>query len=249
MQKQPTAIVVDDSKAFLMYLSVLLSRMNVDVMPVSSAEEALELARVTRPHLMTLDMVMPGMDGLETLRKIRGDNELSDLPVIMISSYQDEERLDEAREMGCVDVLGKPINLRALHVALQECDLHQGGRRVFLRAPFDKTVGLVVDGQVRTLKGVTLSERGIYISSRDLLRRGTEVSVNLSLSRGETLNLKGEVIYSKAQSCAKTLVSQGMAVKFNNLTTRDMELLTETVMELLIGDILAEQQEMIVQAH
>jgi CheY-like chemotaxis protein len=249
MQKQPTAIVVDDSNAFLMYLSVLLKRMNVDVMPVNNAAEALELARVTRPHLMTLDMVMPEMDGVEALREIRADDELADLPVIMISSYQDQGQISEARAMGCIDVLDKPINLRALHAALQSCDLHQGGRRVYLRASYDKSVGLVVDNKVRTLKSVTLSERGIYVSTRDLLRRDTEVGINLPLPRGEILNLKGQVIYTKSQNGSRSLVSQGMAIKFDHLTTRDMELLTETVTELLIGDILAEQQEMIVQAH
>ena len=218
-------------------------------MPVSSAEEALELARVTRPHLMTLDMVMPNMDGIETIRQIRSDDDLADLPVIMISSYQDQEQISAARNMGCIDVLDKPINLRALHAALQSCDLHQGGRRIYLRAHFEKSVGLVVNDDIRTLKSVTLSERGIYVATRDLLRRHAKVGVNLPLPSGEVLRLQGEVIYSKSDNGGEVIISQGMAIKFENLTTRDMELLTETVTELLIGDIVKEQQEMIFQAH
>ncbi len=65
MDAKPIAVIVDDSKPFLMYLSILLNRMNLEVLPVNNAAEALEIARVTRPHLITMDMMMPEMDGLK----------------------------------------------------------------------------------------------------------------------------------------------------------------------------------------
>ena len=68
MEARPIAIVVDDSKPFLMYLSILLNRMNLEVLPVNNAAEAIEISRVTRPSLITMDMMMPDMDGLEALR-------------------------------------------------------------------------------------------------------------------------------------------------------------------------------------
>ena len=123
MEVRPIAVVVDDSKPFLMYLSILLNRMNLEVLPVNNAAEAIEISRVTRPHLITMDMVMHDMDGLEALRTIRADQELADLPVIMISSYQDKNKQWEALSLGCIDVLDKPVDLRRLHKAIQRCDL------------------------------------------------------------------------------------------------------------------------------
>ena len=81
MEARPIAIVVDDSKPFLMYLSILLNRMNLEVLPVNNTAEGIEISRVTRPSLITMDMMMPDMDGLEALHVIRGDSELADLPV------------------------------------------------------------------------------------------------------------------------------------------------------------------------
>ena len=92
MEARPIAIVVDNSKPFLMYLSILLNRMNLEVLPVNNAAEAIEISRVTRPSLITMDMMMPDMDGLETMHVICGDSELADLSVIMISSCQNKNK-------------------------------------------------------------------------------------------------------------------------------------------------------------
>lgn len=92
VKTRPTAVVVDDSKLFLMYRSILLNRMNIEVLPVNNTAEAIEISGVTRPSLITMDMMMPDMDGLEALHVICGDSELADLPVIMISSCQNKNK-------------------------------------------------------------------------------------------------------------------------------------------------------------
>lgn len=247
MSEKPTAIVVDDSHAFLMYLSILLNRMNLEVLPVDSAAEALELARVTRPKVMTLDMVMPEMDGLDALHAIRKDADLKDLPVIMISSYQDKNRQWEAMSLGCIDVLDKPIDLQRLHVALQRCDLYPGGRRRYLRAPFHQAVVLQCNGKTFNLNSVTLSERGIFVRMRQPLPVGTEVDVCIPLSEGRTIGVGGKVIYVKSLNGGKFVIPPGVAVKFDRLTTEDAELLSKLVTDQLIGDILAEQEEDVIR--
>lgn len=247
METKPIAVVVDDSKPFLMYLSILLNRMNLEVLPVNNAKEALEVARVARPHLITMDMVMPEMDGLEALHTIRNDSELSDLPVIMISSYQDKNRQWEALSLGCIDVLDKPVDLRRLHKAIQRCDLYSGGRRRYLRAPFDKTVALHHKGQQRDVPSATLSERGIFLHMREQLPKGAHVEIDLPLSSGDTMQVGGSVIYGKAQNGGGSVISQGVAIKFDRLTAKKLEVVSELVEELLIGDIVAEQPEPIVR--
>ena len=247
MSEKPTAIVVDDSHAFLMYLSILLNRMNLEVLPVDSAAEALELARVTRPKVMTLDMVMPEMDGLDALRKIREDKDLESLPVIMISSYQDKNRHWEAMSMGCIDVLDKPFDLQRLHVALQRCDLYPGGRRRYLRAPFHQAVVLQCNDKTFHLNSVTLSERGIFVRMRQPLPIGTEVDVCIPLAGDRSLEVGGKVIYVKSLNGGKFVIPPGVAIKFDRLTTEDAGLLSKLVTDQLIGDILAEQEEDVIR--
>lgn len=247
MVEQPIAVIVDDSKPFLTYLSLLLSRMNLEVLPVTNAAEALEIARITRPHLITLDMVMPDMDGMAALRAIREDESLADLPVIMISSYQDKNNQWEALSLGCIDVLEKPIDLRRLHKAIQRCDLYPGGRRRYLRASYEKVVRLHHQGTISQVTSHTLSERGIFLSNCAVLQKGTPVEVELPLSAEETLSVGGSVIYSKPDHSFGPTTSQGLAIKFDRLTMKKIELLSALVESLLIGDIVKEQTELVIK--
>jgi len=243
MHEQPIAVVVDESKPFLMYLSKLLNRMSLEVLPVNNAGEALEICRVTRPHLVTMDMMLPDMDGLEALRTIREDQELADLPVIMISSYQEKSRQWEALSLGCVDVLEKPVDLRRLHKAIQRCNLYPGGRRRYLRAPFNKRVGLYHEGKHYEVSSSNLSERGIFLYLGEQLPKGAHVDVDLPLSSDANLRVGGSVIYSKVEDHDAPTISSGTAIKFDRLTLQHLEIISALVAELLIGDIVAEQTE------
>lgn len=247
MDARPIAVVVDDSKPFLLYLSILLNRMNLEVLPVNNAEEALEVCRVTRPHLMTMDMVMPDMDGLEALRLLRADDDLADLPVIMISSYQNKNSQWEALSLGCIDVLDKPVELRRLHKAIQRCDLYPNGRRRYLRVDYARALGLYYQGKAYKTESVTLSERGIFVRMREQLPKGAHVDIELPISAEETLHVGGSVIYGKAENGCGSLISQGVAIKFDRLTMDKIERLSSLVAELLIGDILEEQTEPVVR--
>ena len=61
-------------------------------------------------YLVLLDIRMPRVDGVEVLRKLKKDNELHKMPVIMISTIDDEDRIDECHALGCSTYLIKPIN-------------------------------------------------------------------------------------------------------------------------------------------
>lgn len=247
MDARPIVIAVDDSKPFLMYLSILLNRMSLEVLPVDNAVEALEIARVTRPHLITMEMTMPGMDGLEALRVIRADKELAELPVIMISGYQDKNSQWEALSLGCIDVLDKPVDLRRLHKAVQRCDLYDGSRRRYLRAPFEANVGLHHQGKLYEAASVTLSERGIFLHTRVHLPKGTHVEVDLPLPSNQTLHVGGSVIYGKSQNGGVSVIPSGIAIKFDRMTLNNGKVLSGLVEQLLTGDIVSEQTELAIK--
>ena len=118
MAERPIAVVVDDSKPFLMYLSLLLNRMNLEVLPVNNAAEALELSRVTRPHMMTLDMVMPGLSGAETFARMKTIN--PNIRVLLSSGYSLDGRAAGILERGCDGFIQKPFKMKELSKKIRE---------------------------------------------------------------------------------------------------------------------------------
>lgn len=249
MRDRPTVLTVDENQAFLGTLAVLLERLDFEVLPVTSAGDAIELARVARPQVMTLNMQMSDMDSLKLMRELRADQELGDLPVIMITSTRDKQRVWEAMSLGCIEVLDKPLDLNRLHQALQRCNLYPGGRRRYLRAPYPRQVEIVHQGGARHFAGITLSERGIMVRMPEPLPKGSAVEVKLALRDELELQFKGEVIYVRGGTPGVGGISPGVAIKFDRLTIRDTECLHELVKQLLIGDIVASQTEPVIRSE
>jgi CheY-like chemotaxis protein len=243
MSERPIVLTIDDNQTFLGILAVLLERLYFDVLPVTSSRDALDLARVARPQVITLNLQMPDMDSLELMRELRADPELADLPVIMITAERDKRRVWEAMSLGCLEVLDKPLDLNRLHQALQRCNLYPEGRRRYLRAPFARPVEIVHQGVSRQLAGITLSERGLLVRMPDPLPKGIEVEIKLPLPDGTPLPLVGQIIYAKGGQVSPAGTPPGVAIKFERLTIKDTERLHALVRDLLIGDIVSTQCE------
>jgi len=243
MSECPTALIADDSQSFLMYLSILLHRMSFNVIPAGSGAEALKLAKVMRPDVLVLDVIMPDLDGIAALRALRDDPEINQMPVIMISCDQDARRRDECFGLGAMDYLAKPVSVARLHTALQKCDLYPGGRRRYLRALFGEKVTLIHAGQAESCYAVTLSEGGIYLRRQRPLPVGSRVEVKIEDDKGRAPRFAGEVIYTRSLDNGKFLIPPGMAIKFIDLEANEARQLNQMVANLLIGDLIDEQEE------
>jgi CheY-like chemotaxis protein len=84
---------------------------------VKDGSEALSMVEQAPPDLILLDLLMPGMDGVEVLRQLRQREYTGG--VIIITGSHDEERLDEAWAVGPQEVIGKPIDLEQLLTSIQ----------------------------------------------------------------------------------------------------------------------------------
>jgi chemosensory pili system protein ChpA (sensor histidine kinase/response regulator) len=101
-------MVVDDSITVRKVTSRLLERHNMQVFTAKDGVDAVTQLQEQRPDVMLLDIEMPRMDGYELARHMRSTPELSDIPIIMITSRSGEKHRDRAFELGVKRYLGKP---------------------------------------------------------------------------------------------------------------------------------------------
>lgn len=243
MSNKPNVIIADDSKIFRMYFSTLLSRMNFEVMPVTSGQEALDLARIISPHMIALDVRMAGQDGIETLQQLRNDKNLTDTPVVMISGHAGHAEACFA--MGCTDFITKPIVISHLHTALQKCQKNRKGMRKHMRAPFNRTVKYISNGKPFESYAITLSEGGIFLHTSRPLPLGSRIEIDIPLGKKESMLLCGVVIYTMDRGRGKLTLIPGMAICFDACEPGIRERLSQEVKQLLAGDILEAQKQVL----
>src|SRR5215211_985131 len=104
-------LVVDDEPVLVDTIRYSLGREGFDVQVASDGHEALRLARAVPPDLMVLDLMLPGLDGLEVCRDIRRD---STVPILMLTAKDDEVDKIVGLEVGADDYMTKPFSMREL---------------------------------------------------------------------------------------------------------------------------------------
>ena len=106
----PLVLVVDDSLTVRRVTQRMLVREGYRVSLAKDGLEALERLAEERPAVLLSDIEMPRMDGFDLVRNVRGDKQLADLPVIMITSRIAQKHRDVASELGVDHYLGKPYS-------------------------------------------------------------------------------------------------------------------------------------------
>ncbi len=110
-------LVIDDDPSVRDLMTRFVGKMGFDAVPAANGEDGLRLAREIRPQVITLDVVMPGLDGWDVLIRLKADPELASIPVIMVTIV-DNEAL--GRERGASNYLVKPIDRDRLALALEK---------------------------------------------------------------------------------------------------------------------------------
>jgi len=111
-------LVIDDDPGVRDYMEALVSRQGYEVAAAADGEEALKNLDAIQPDLITLDVVLPGMDGLQTLEKLK--QRLPDVPVVMLSGHGQARNIVEAMRRGASDFLRKPFEVEELELAFQK---------------------------------------------------------------------------------------------------------------------------------
>ena len=114
-----TILVIDDDELVSRTLQRALKMYGYHVMVSNSGTEGLQLARRHKPDLFILDIMMPGADGYQVCRQIRGDPMLSDLPVLFLTAKLKDEDKIEGFRAGADDYLTKPFNMEELQLRVK----------------------------------------------------------------------------------------------------------------------------------
>jgi two-component system NtrC family sensor kinase len=102
-------LLVDDNTTNLQVLFQALSPEGYELLVAQSGEQAIETALEAKPHLVLLDVKMPGIDGFETFRRLLAAEETAQIPVVFISAHANVESMEEAVGLGAKGYLTKPF--------------------------------------------------------------------------------------------------------------------------------------------
>lgn len=110
--RRPVVLVIDDQPGIRRLLAEVLQEEGYAVLEAANGYDGLQKARDGHPGLILMDMKMPGMDGIETLRELKrlGIGE----KVIMMTAYGELDLVNEAKEIGAADYITKPFDIVAL---------------------------------------------------------------------------------------------------------------------------------------
>jgi PAS domain S-box-containing protein len=154
-QPRPLVLACEDEERIIELLKTLAEPLGVDVIAARDGATALAHLAARRPALMTLDLVLPTLDGFGVLERVRQRPDLDDMPIMVISALSDAANVKKAYAYGVVDYVAKPFNVDLLDAKLKvflrlrklQEDLKQ--RQQFLDEVVDQVSSglIVVDGQ------------------------------------------------------------------------------------------------------
>jgi two-component system, sensor histidine kinase and response regulator len=114
-----TILIADDEQRGRETLESLLAMENYNLLFAANGYETLELAEKHKPDLILLDIMMPGMNGFEACRKIRTNDKLTEIPIILVTALDDKDSRIEGIKAGADDFITKPINSRELRLRIK----------------------------------------------------------------------------------------------------------------------------------
>ncbi|MHC5062694.1 MAG: response regulator transcription factor [Planctomycetota bacterium] len=102
-------LIIEDEKLIIVSTQMVLEASGFQVESAVNGEEGIASAKDLRPDLILLDIMMPGIDGWETLTRLKRDPETSDIPVIIFTAREHSRGHQKSAEMGAADYFRKPF--------------------------------------------------------------------------------------------------------------------------------------------
>ena len=113
-------LYVEDHSAQRDIMREMLELAGYEVMLAATGEESIVKTNEIRPNVILMDLRMPGMGGLEAIKKLKGDPAVADIPIIVISAWASRVNRKETLEAGAVKFIAKPIDIGDLVQQINE---------------------------------------------------------------------------------------------------------------------------------
>lgn len=108
-QPESRILIADDDPLLMELLEHKLQARGYKVLKAEDGPTALEAAQQKQPKLIVLDAMMPGLDGFEVLRRLKGDSDTAGIPVVMLTARKSEDDVLQGLSLGATDYLVKPF--------------------------------------------------------------------------------------------------------------------------------------------
>ena len=182
--KDRLILVVDDEPRMVNFMRMNLELEGCRVITATNGRDALERVRDGLPDLVLLDIMMPGMDGFEVLRRLR---ESSTVPVIVLTAKDDEEDRIRGLELGADDYMGKPLSHRELASRIRAVL-----RRHLIQPPIQQTQ-LRIDDHLT----IDFGKREIFVDGQLVSLRPTEYRLLYHLVQNAGWVMPHDVLLAK----------------------------------------------------
>jgi DNA-binding response OmpR family regulator len=180
---QEVILAVDDKPENLSLLFDLLDGKGYEVLVSQNGESALERAQSTQPDLILLDVMMPGIDGFETCRKLKATSATQAIPVIFMTAVTDTKEKLKGFELGAVDYITKPIQAKEVlarvntHITIQrlqrdveaafEREAEQKKRLTTLASTTSNILGTVLNTMSFSLDALQRNHQRMTVEERE----------------------------------------------------------------------------------
>ncbi len=119
-KQKHTILTIEDTASFRKLIKMTLEFEGFHVLEASDGQSGLDLARSANPDLILLDLMMPGMDGLQVCRQLQANPQLQPVPIVLLSSSDDSDEIEACLQLGAQGYLLKPFRPKMLIDVVRE---------------------------------------------------------------------------------------------------------------------------------
>ncbi|MDA8100676.1 MAG: response regulator [Nitrospiraceae bacterium] len=230
LRKKRLVLVIDSDVRDVHETGMLLQNFGYTVTTVKSAEEALEFFAVAIPHFIVTELQLPGKSGFELIERMRKDQKLASIPVVIQTRLGDIDSESHCRRIGCAGYLRKPVAaeelFRAVQAAVEPTPRTALRVTAFLKASVDGS------GQGASEIVTALSDSGLFIKTLNPRPVGSRHTVTFVIAK-HIVKAQAQVlyIYGFGEGPHK---EPGMGMKFVAISPEDRELIREFIREHLV---------------
>lgn len=122
-------LIVDDVPLNVLLIKKMLSQYTFEIRTANGGQAALDAVKAKKPDLMLLDLMMPGIDGFEVIRRLRAADDTKDIPIIILSALNSEQDISKGFQLGANDFINKPVIMEKLFASVTTQINLQGTKR------------------------------------------------------------------------------------------------------------------------